>query len=347
MEKTLKELAELVDCEVYGNGGILIKGVAPLESAAEGDITFITSPKYAHLLRTTAASAVIAPPEIKVENKDLIVSRNPQLAYAKILTILNSRPYMAKGIDKGAYIGRRSKISNSVNIYPFAYIGDDVEIGERTVVHPGAFIGNGCVIGNDVAIYPNTTIMDRCIVGNRVIIHAGVVIGADGFGFAKDGKRHYKIPQTGIVQIDDDVEIGANTTVDRAAFDRTWIKKGTKIDNLVQVAHNVVIGEDSIIVAQVGIAGSSVLGANVVIGGQAAVVDHVKLGNNVMVGGQSGVASDVNDNQVVSGSPAIPHRDWLKASLVFSHLPEMRKTIKELEKKVEELEAKLKMQSAK
>jgi UDP-3-O-[3-hydroxymyristoyl] glucosamine N-acyltransferase len=342
MEKTLKELAELVACEVYGNGSILIKGVAPLESAAEGDITFITSPKYAHLLKTTAASAVIAPPEIKVENKDLIVSRNPQLAYAKILTLFNSRPYMAKGVDKRAYIGRKPKISDTVSIYPFAYIGDCVEIGERTVIHPGAFIGNGCIIGNDVVIYPNTTIMDRCIVGNRVIIHAGVVIGADGFGFARDGKRHYKIPQTGIVQIDDDVEIGANTTVDRAAFDRTWIKKGTKIDNLVQVAHNVVIGEDSIIVAQVGIAGSSVLGANVVIGGQAAVVDHVKIGNNVMIGGQSGVASDVNDNQVVSGSPAIPHRDWLKASLVFSHLPEMRKTIKELEKKVEELEAKVK-----
>ncbi|MEK6725481.1 MAG: UDP-3-O-(3-hydroxymyristoyl)glucosamine N-acyltransferase [Deltaproteobacteria bacterium] len=342
MGKTLKELAELVGCEVSGNGSILIKGVAPLESAAEGDITFITSPKYAHLLKITAASAVIAPPEIRVENKDLIVSRNPQLAYAKILTLLNSRPYTAKGIDKRAYIGRRPKISETVNIYPFAYIGDDVEIGERTVVYPGAFVGNGCIIGNDVAIYPSTTIMDRCILGNRVIIHAGAVIGADGFGFARDGKRHYKIPQTGIVQIEDDVEIGANTTIDRAASEKTRIKRGTKIDNLVQVAHNVVIGEDSIIVAQVGIAGSSVLGSNVVIGGQAAIVDHVKIGDNVMIGGQSGVASDVHDNQIVSGSPAIPHRDWLKASLLFSHLPDMRKTIKELEKKVEELEAKLK-----
>jgi len=341
MEKTLKELADLVGGEVAGNASILIKGVAPLESAAEGDITFITSPKYAHLLKTTAASAVIAPPEMKVEDKDLIVSRNPQLAHAKILTLFNSRPYMAKGIDKRAYIGRRPKISNTVNIYPFAYIGDDVEIGERTVVHPGAFVGNGCIIGSDVAIYPNTTIMDRCLVGNRVIIHAGVVIGADGFGFARDGKRHYKIPQTGIVQIDDDVEIGANTTIDKAASEKTWIKRGTKIDNLVQVAHNVVIGEDSIIVAQAGIAGSSILGSNVVLGGQVAVVDHVKLGNNVMVGGQSGVTSDVNENQVVSGTPAIPHRDWLKASLVFSHLPDMRKMIKELEKKVEELEAKV------
>ena len=341
MEKTLKELADLVGGEVAGNASILIKGVAPLESAAEGDITFITSPKYAHLLKTTAASAVITPPEMKVEDKDLIVSRNPQLAHAKILTLFNSRPYMAKGIDKRAYIGRRPKISNTVNIYPFAYIGDDVEIGERTVVYPGAFVGNGCIIGSDVAIYPNTTIMDRCIVGNRVIIHAGVVIGADGFGFARDGKRHYKIPQTGIVQIDDDVEIGANTTIDKAASEKTWIKRGTKIDNLVQVAHNVVIGEDSIIVAQAGIAGSSILGSNVVLGGQVAVVDHVKLGNNVMVGGQSGVTSDVNENQVVSGTPAIPHRDWLKASLVFSHLPDMRKMIKELEKKVEELEAKV------
>ena len=228
MGKTLKELAELVGCEVSGNGSILIKGVAPLESAAEGDITFITSPKYAHLLKITAASAVIAPPEIRVENKDLIVSRNPQLAYAKILTLLNSRPYTAKGIDKRAYIGRRPKISETVNIYPFAYIGDDVEIGERTVVYPGAFVGNGCIIGNDVAIYPSTTIMDRCILGNRVIIHAGAVIGADGFGFARDGKRHYKIPQTGIVQIEDDVEIGANTTIDRAASEKTRIKRGDK-----------------------------------------------------------------------------------------------------------------------
>src|SRR4030066_1728587 len=342
MEKTLKELADLVGGEVAGNTSILIKGAAPLESAAEGDITFITSPKYADLLKTTAQSAIIAPPEIKVENKDLIVSRNPQLAYAKILTLLNSRPYMAKGIDKRAYIGRRPKISNTVNIYPFAYIGDDVEIGERTVVYPGAFVGNGCIIGSDVAIYPNTTIMDRCLVGNRVIIHAGVVIGADGFGFARDGKRHYKIPQTGIVQIDDDVEIGANTTIDKAASEKTWIKRGTKIDNLVQVAHNVVIGEDGIIVAQAGVSGSSEIGKHCVIGGQGGFVDHIKIGDNVMIGAQSGVMNDVEPNQIILGSPAIPHKDWLKGKDVFKKLPGVRKAIKELEKKVAELETQLK-----
>lgn len=338
MEKTLKELAEVVGGEVVGRGEVLIKGVAPLESAVKGDITFIASSKYAEQVKTTAASAVIVPPEIAVEGKNLIVCKNPQLAFAKVLTIFTSRHYKAKGIDKRAFIGRNPKLGKDVTVYPFAYIGDNAEIGDRTVIYPGAHVGNGCRLGEEVVIYPNATIMDGCIIGNRVIIHPGAVIGSDGFGFARDGKKHYKIPQIGVVQIDDDVEIGANTTIDRASFGKTWIKRGTKIDNLVQVAHNVVIGEDCILVAQSGIAGSSKLGSNVILGGQAAVVDHVTLGNNVMVGGQSGVTSDVQDNKVVSGTPAIPHRDWLKASLTFSHLPEMKKTIKRLEEKIAELE---------
>ena len=341
MEMTLKELAELVGGEVAGNGELLIKGVAPLESAAEGDITFISSPKYAESLKTTSASAVIVPSDMKVEGKDLILSKNPQLAFAKLLTLYTSKPHISKGIDRRAFIGRNPLIGKDVTVYPFAYIGDDVEIGDRTVIHPGAHIGNGCRLGEDVVIYPNVTIMAGCTVGNRVIIYPGAVIGSDGFGYARDGKRHYKIPQVGIVQLDDDVEIGANTTIDRAAFGKTWVKRGTKIDNLVQVAHNVVIGEDCILVSQSGVAGSSKLGSNVILGGQVAVVDHVALGNNVMVGGQSGVTSDVQDNQIVSGTPAIPHREWLKASLTFPKLPEMRKEIRELEKKVAELEKKL------
>ncbi|MDO8445945.1 MAG: UDP-3-O-(3-hydroxymyristoyl)glucosamine N-acyltransferase [Deltaproteobacteria bacterium] len=342
MEKTLKELAELVEGEVSGNGELLIKGVAPLESAAEGYIAFITSPKYAESLKTTSASAVIVPLDMKVEGKDLILSKNPQLAFAKLLTLYTSKTYISKGIDRRAFIGRNPLIGKDVTVYPFAYIGDHVEVGDRTVIHPRAHIGNGCTLGEDVVIYPNATIMDGCIIGNRVIIHAGAVIGSDGFGYARDWKKHYKIPQVGIVRIDDDVEIGANTTIDRASFGRTWIKSGTKIDNLVQVAHNVVIGEDSIIVAQVGIAGSSKIGNNVILAGQAAISDHVTIGDNVTVGGQSGVISDIPDNQVMSGYPTIPHREWLKASLTFPHLPEMRKSINELKKKVAELEAKLK-----
>lgn len=339
MEKTLKELAELVNGEADGDGTVRIKGVAPLESATTGDISFISNPKYAEQIKISPASAIIVSPEIKSEGKNLLVTKNPQLAYAKLLTLFTSRPYISKGVDKRAFIGRNPMIGRDVTIYPFAYIGDDVEIGDRTIVHPGVHIGNGCRLGEATVISPNVSIMDGCIIGNRVIIHPGVVIGSDGFGYARNGNQHYKIPQVGIVRIDDDVEIGANTTIDRAAFDKTWVKRGTKIDNLVQVAHNVVIGEDSIIVAQVGIAGSSKLGSNVILGAQAGIVDHVTLGSNVMVGGQSGVASDVQDNHVVSGSPAIPHRDWLKASLVFSHLPEMRKTIKRLEEKVAELES--------
>lgn len=346
MEKTLKELAELVGGEVSGNGNTVIKGVAPLESAAEGDITFVTTPRHAESLKTTAASAAIIPPDVQAEGRNLIVSKNPQLAFAKVLTIFTSRHYKAKGIDKRAFIGRDPRIGKDITVFPFAYVGDDVEIGDRTVIHPGVHIGNGCRLGEEVVIHPNATIMDGCIIGNRVIIHPGAVIGSDGFGYARDGKKHYKIPQVGIVQIDDDVEIGANTSVDRAAFGKTWIKRGTKIDNLVQVAHNVVIGEDSIIVAQAGIAGSSKLGNNVILAGQAAVADHLTIGDEVMVGGQSGVISDIPDKQVMSGYPAMPHREWLRASATFSKLPEMRKTINELKKRVEELEALLKKHRA-
>ena len=338
MEKTLKELAELVGGEAAGNGDALIKGVAPLESAVHGDITFIINSRYAAALSTTTASAVIVPPDMKVADRNLIVAKNPQLAYAKILILFASKPLPPKGVDKRAFIGRGPRIGKEVSVYPYAHIGDNVAIGDGTVIHSGAHIGDGCRIGERVVIYPNATIRDGCIIGDRVIIHPGAVIGSDGFGYAREGKRHFKIPQVGIVQIDDDVEIGANTTVDRAAFGKTWIKRGTKIDNLVQVAHNVTIGEDSIIVAQAGIAGSSKLGNNVILAGQVAVSDHLTIGDEVMVGGQSGVISDIPDKQVMSGYPAIPHREWLKASATFSKLPEMRKEIKELEKKVAELE---------
>lgn len=338
MKKTLKELAELVGGEVAGNGDALIKGVSPLDSAVHGDITFVLSSKYADSLAITTASAVIVPPDIKVADKNLIIAKNPQLAYAKILTIFTFKPHPSKGVDRRAFIGRAPRIGEDVSVYPYTYIGDNVVIGRGTVIHSGVHIGNGCRIGEEVIIYPNATIRDGCIIGNRVIIHPGAVIGSDGFGYAREAKRHFKIPQVGIVQIDDDVEIGANTTVDKAAFGKTWIKRGTKIDNLVQVAHNVIVGEDSIIVAQAGIAGSSKLGNNVILAGQVAVSDHITIGDEVMIGGQSGVISDIPDKQVMSGYPAIPHREWLKASATFSKLPEMRKEIKELEKKVAELE---------
>lgn len=344
MEKNLRELAGLVGGKVVGNGDLLIKGVAPLESASEGYITFITTHRYAGALRASAASAIIIPPDIPFEGKPLIVAENPQLAYARLLTLFTSKPFQAKGIDRRAHIGRNPKIGKDITIHPFAHIGDDVEIGDGAVIHPGVSIGDGCRLGEGVVIYPNATIRERCVIGKRVIIHSGVVIGSDGFGYARDGQRHYKIPQIGIVQIDDDVEVGANTAIDRGAFGKTWIMRGVKIDNLVQVAHNVVIGEDCIIVAQAGIAGSSRLGCNVMLGGQVAIVDHLTIGDNTMIAGQSGVTSDIPGNTVVSGTPAIPHKEWLRSSVTFPRLPEMKKQIKELGERVDELETLLKKQ---
>ncbi len=263
---------------------------------------------------------------------------NPYLAFAKILGIYAHRPYEPKGVDQRAWVSPTAKLGEGVSVYPFVYIGDHADVGGRVVLFPGVFVGDKAVIGDDTLIYPNVSINEGCRIGKRVILHSGVVIGSDGFGFATDGNRSVKIPQVGIVEIADDVEIGANTTVDRATMGKTVIKRGVKIDNLVQVAHSVTIGEDSIIVAQVGIAGSTKIGSNVIVAGQVGVADHIEIGDNVMVGPQSGVAKGIPPNQVVSGTPTMPHKDWLKAVTIFPKLPEMWKKIGQLEARIRDLE---------
>ncbi len=245
---------------------------------------------------------------------------------------LTPGPLWARDVELGA----------NVTIYPFAYIGDKCRIGDNTTIYPNCFIGEQVKIGQGTLLYANVSVREQCVIGSRVIIHAGAVIGSDGFGFAKDGAKYFKIPQVGIVQIDDDVEIGANVTIDRAATGTTWIQRGTKIDNLVQVAHNVVIGQDSAIVAQVGISGSTIIGNRVIMGGQAATVGHITIGNDVMVGARGGVSADVPAKQIVSGAPHMPHRTWLRAMRAFEKLPEMRKTITELERRIAQLEEELK-----
>jgi UDP-3-O-[3-hydroxymyristoyl] glucosamine N-acyltransferase len=213
-------------------------------------------------------------------------------------------------------------------------------VGDRVTLHPGVYVGSDVHLGDDTVLYPNATVLARCIIGKRVIIHSGTVVGSDGFGFAQDGNGHFKIPQVGIVQIDDDVEIGANCTIDRGTMGRTWIQRGVKIDNLVQVAHNVVVGEDSIIIAQVGISGSTKIGKNVILAGQVGVTGHLEIGDSVRVGAQSGIAKSIPAGQTVSGSPAIDHRDWLKNCNILSRLPELRKKIMDLEKGLASLEEK-------
>lgn len=338
MKKRLKELAEWVGGVVVGDGDVEITGVAPIEGAREGEITFVANPKYLPKLNDTRASAVIVSKGITSAQKNLICVDNPYLAFAKVLQLFHPRAYEAKGVDPRAWVSPQAKVGRDVTIYPFVYVGDRSEIGDRVILYPGVYVGEDVVIGEDSILYANVSVYARSVIGKRAILHSGVVIGSDGFGFVKEGRRNLKIPQVGIVEIGDDVEVGANTTIDRAAMGKTVIGRGVKIDNLVQVAHNVTIGEDSIIVAQVGISGSTRIGQNVTLGGQVGVAGHLKIGDNVMVGAQSGVAQDLPPNGAYTGSPAIDHREFLRMALSLPKVPGMRKSLSELEKRLARIE---------
>ncbi len=246
------------------------------------------------------------------------------------------------GISSDAHVGKNLRRGIDVSVYPGAFIGDDVTLGDRVTLHPGVVIDNRVVVGDDVVVYPNVSILERCEIGSRVVIHAGTVIGSDGFGFAADGDRYHKIPQVGNVRIDDDVEIGACNTIDRATFGSTRIKRGVKTDNLVHIAHNVVVGEDTVLVGQVGISGSVTIGNHAILAGQAGIAGHVSIGNRVTIGGQSGIRKSISDGETVSGTPGMPHRLWLRVSNIIPKLPEMKKKLRDLEGRVEELEKALK-----
>ncbi|MDP2683181.1 MAG: UDP-3-O-(3-hydroxymyristoyl)glucosamine N-acyltransferase [Deltaproteobacteria bacterium] len=342
MKKTLRELAGLVGGDIAGDENTIISGVASIDRAAEGDITFIASPKYIAGISGTKASAIIVALGTDLKSvpkgKNILYVKNPYLAFAKTLAFFNPLPLPYHGIHPNAHIHHTAEIGLSVSIYPHVYIDDDANIGDRAVLYPGVYIGMGASIGDDTVLHSNVSIREGCRIGKRVIIHCNSVVGSDGFGFAKDGSKYHKIPQVGIVRIEDDVEIGACVTIDRATLGETVVARGTKIDNLVQIAHNVTIGEDSAIVAQAGIAGSTKLGNRVTLAGQVGVVGHIEITDDVIIGSQSGVAQDITEKGVFSGTPAIPHREWLKAQNIFAKLPEMRKKILELEKRVEELE---------
>jgi UDP-3-O-[3-hydroxymyristoyl] glucosamine N-acyltransferase len=338
MEFPVRKIAELVNGEVVGDGDFIIRGVAAFDEAGPDHITFAASADCKRRIDETSAGAVIVPLEIRQSKKILVRVENPYLALAKVSTLFHpvSRPVI--GISQQAHVGENLKCGKEISVYAGVFVGDDVTLGDRVTLCPGVVVGNGVAIGDDVFVHPNASILERCQIGSGVVIHAGSVIGSDGFGFASDGDRYHKIPQTGIVRIDDDVEIGACNTIDRATFGSTWIKRGVKTDNLVHIAHNVVVGEDTVLVAQVGIAGSVTIGNHAILAGQAAVAQHVTIGSRVTVGGQSGVAKSVPDGQIVSGTPEMPHRLWLKVSTIIPKLPEMKKRIRELEKRIERLE---------
>jgi UDP-3-O-[3-hydroxymyristoyl] glucosamine N-acyltransferase len=338
LEFSLKEIADRVEGEVLGDDQGVITGINSLAEAYPGQISFFADPRFKEDLRSTKASAIfIAEPHPGFKGSQVIV-RNPALAYAKVAALFASPVSRFQGISEKAFISKSAVLGANVSIYPLAYVGEKAVIGDDAVLFPGVFVGERVRIGNHTVLFPNVTVMNDCVIGNHVILHAGTVIGSDGFGFVRDGATNVKIPQMGIVQIDDQVEIGANNCIDRAALGKTWIKRGVKTDNLVQIAHNVVIGEDTVLVAQAAIGGSVSVGKQVVIGGQVAVRDHLRVEDRAMIGSQSGVAKSLGPGEIVSGSPAIPHRLWLKTSALIPQLPELVARLRRLEKRLDDLE---------
>ncbi len=339
--KTLKELAEYLGGIVRGDENHLINVLAPLDSAYPDKITFLANPKYAAKVSETKAGAVLMAAGGESYGRNVIEIANPYLGFAKLLTLFYVKQQPAVGLMPGAIIGKNISCGEQVSVHNGATVGKNVTMGSRCVIHSGAVIYDGVTIGDDVTVHSNAVIRERCRIGNRCVIQPGAVIGSDGFGYAPDGSSYYRIPQIGIVVLEDDVEIGANTCIDRAALEVTLIKRGTKLDNLVQIAHNCQIGEDCMIVSQVGISGSSKLGNHVTLAGQVGVVGHIKIGDNVIVGAKSGVPNSLEANAYYSGYPVAPHKEWLKSTVILPKLPEMRKSISSLLKRVEELEAKL------
>ncbi|PID41043.1 MAG: UDP-3-O-(3-hydroxymyristoyl)glucosamine N-acyltransferase [Proteobacteria bacterium] len=339
VEHDLGSIADLIDGELTGDRTKRISGVAPFESADSDRITFAGGKRYLKQMDTTLAGAIIVPEGFDAPGKNLIRVANPQLAFTKVVELYHPAVSPPPGIDERASVGDDVRIDDGAVIGAFATIGNRVSIGPGSRIHNGTFIGDDVTIGEDVIVHPNVTIMHGCRIGNRVCIHPGTVIGSDGYGFVPDGGRYHKIPQIGIVQIDDDVEIGACNTIDRATFGKTWLQRGVKTDNLVHIAHNVVIGEDSIIVAQVGIAGSTTIGHHAILAGQAGISGHLSIGNHVTVGPQTGVGKAIEDGQVVSsGSPSMPHRTWLRVQRVIPDLPDIKRAVARMENKIAELE---------
>ncbi len=338
MVKKLKELADWVGGTVTGDGEVEIHGVASIEEAKGGEITFIANPKYLSKLNETRASAVIVSPEVTSAEKALLSVKNPYLAFARILALFSHKPYQPRGVDPHAWVSPTAQLGKDLTVYPLVYIGDRCRIGDRVTLYPGVYMGEDSSIGEDSILQANVSVYPGMVIGKRVILHSGVVVGSDGFGYAKEGKKNFKIPQVGKVEIEDDVEIGSNTSIDRGALGNTVIRRGAKIDNLVQVAHNVVIGEDSVICGQVGISGSTRVGNNVTLAGRVGLTGHITIGDNVMVGAYSGVHHDLAANQAYTGTPVLPHREFLRVMSVFPKLPEMKKTLAEIERRLKKME---------
>ncbi len=334
MPFTAAEIAKRLHGEVRGDGSVTLTGFAPADRAQPGDLTFAENETFFQRADASAASAILVADDFSSKKKALIRVANARVAFARVLPLFFPEPVFAPGIHPTAIVAATASIDPTAHIGPYCVIGGQTRIGARAVLRGGNHVGEDVQIGEDASIFPNVTLYPRTRIGQRVRIHAGSVIGSDGYGYVFDGGIHLKVPQIGSVIIGDDVEIGANVTVDRGALGPTIIGKGTKIDNLVQVGHNVVIGEHSLLVAHVGIAGSTKLGDYVTLGGQVGIAGHLKIGNHATIGAQAGVMHDVADGTKVMGSPAVPDRQFKRQVIAVEQVPELIKRVRELEKRL-------------
>ncbi len=344
---TVGEIAAFLSGTLVGDADLGVTGVSGLEEATAGDLSYVAGDRFNKAAMRSNAAAVVVGRRIPELTKPQIVVPHPAYAFVRVVQEYFCPPYRARGVVQPVVEGEGVRLGPDVSIGPFVTLGRHVTIGARVVLSPGVFVGDGCHIGDDSHLYPNVVVRAGCRIGARVIIHSGTVIGSDGFGYVQHEGRHVKIPQLGGVVIEDDVELGANVAIDRATFGQTRIGRGTKIDNLVQIAHNVQIGEHCIVVAQVGIAGSTRVGTHVLIGGQAGLADHLEIGDRVMIAARSGVNRALASDQIVSGAPAMPHETALRAQALLPHLPELRQQVRDLQKRLAAAEAAIHTSGAK
>jgi UDP-3-O-[3-hydroxymyristoyl] glucosamine N-acyltransferase len=335
----LRDIAVRLGCELSGDREIEITGVAGMEHAGPTELTFLANPKYTHKLKHTRAAAILVSEPLRDSPMAYLISRNPYLDFARALELFYQPPRPVPGIHPLAFVAETAAIGEGASVGPFAVVGERARIGRNAVLHPHVTIYEGAQIGDDFMAHSHAVVREFCRIGDRVILQNGVVVGGDGFGFAKrDDGTHYKIVQSGVTAIEDDVEIQSLTSVDRATAGETRVKRGAKIDSLVQVGHACVVGEDNIICAQTGLAGSSILERNVLLAGQVGVSGHLTVHQDAIVYAQSGIGGDVAAGARISGSPAFAASDWLRAITAFAKLPELLKTVRELKKRIEQLE---------
>jgi len=337
---SLSQIQEVIGGEIVGPPENLVSGISSLEEAEPGDLSYCSSDRYLKAALKSRAGAFLVDRPIPELKRPQLVVPNPAYGFACIAQRFFTEPYRPRGMAKEVVCGADVQIGPDPSIWANVTLGDRVKIGARVTLYPGVFIGSDSTVGNDSLLYPNVVVREGCVIGSRVIIHSGTVIGSDGFGYVQHEGRHVKIPQLGGVILEDDVELGANVAVDRATFGQTVVKKGTKVDNLVQIAHNVTVGEHTILVAQVGIAGSTSIGHHVMIGGQAGLADHVRVGDLAMIAARSGVNRNVESKEIVGGAPVMPFEVFLKSHALLARLPELRQWLRDLKERVQALENK-------